>query len=453
MELEKGTVVIVDDDRDVLETARIFLKQKFSRVETMESPGKIIALLEQEDVEAVLLDMNFRKGEMDGVEGIHWLKKIKSLSPFTTVVMITAYGDVKLAVEAMKEGASDFVIKPWKNEKLYGTIKAAIELSKSRSDYQKLKGVHEKVESGINQAFSEIVGQSPGMRRMYELIEKVGPTDANVLILGENGTGKELAARALHRVSDRNQEVFLRLDLGAITPTLFESELFGHVKGAFTDAKSDRPGSFELARKGTLFLDEIGNLPLQAKLLTAIQNREVRRVGSNKVIPLDIRLICATNMDLKVMTEKGEFRKDLLYRINTVEIHMPPLRERAEDLPILIDHFLKIYGSKYHKTDARFNKVQLKKLASYPWPGNIRELQHTVERAIILSEGKSIPDHLFNAPERRIAGQELYTLEEMEKRTIERSININRGNLSKVAAELGITRATLYRKLERYGLE
>jgi DNA-binding NtrC family response regulator len=402
--------------------------------------------------------MNFGKGEMDGAEGMQWLRKIKSISPLSTVVTITAYGDVKLAVEAMKEGASDFVVKPWKNEKLFGTLKAALELARSRSDYERLKGVQARVSQDLDNSYSEIVGNSPVMKRMFELIEKVGSTDANVLILGENGTGKELVARALHRISSRKQEIFLPIDLGAITSTLFESELFGHVKGAFTDARSDRAGCFELARGGTLFLDEIGNLtlPLQAKLLTVIQNREVRRVGSNKVIPVDIRLICATNMDILKMSEKDkpEFRKDLLYRINTVEIRVPPLRERREDIPPLADHFLKAYCRKYNKPEIRLEKTQIKYLDQYPWPGNVREFEHTIEKAVIMSEGGKIPDGVFylSKPDREKEVSALLTLDEMEKRMIEKSIHLNRGNLTRVAVELGITRATLYRKLEKYGL-
>jgi len=458
MDLIEGNILVVDDDPDVLETARMYLKQKFSGVKVLGNPANIETLVQAHDYDAVLLDMNFGKGEMEGGEGIYWLKRIKAISPDTSVIMITAYGDVNLAVETMKEGASDFVLKPWKNEKLFGTIMAALELKRSKTEYNRLRGAHEKVARDIDHAFEEIIGVSPAMNRAFELIDKVADTDANVLILGENGTGKELVARALHRLSSRKNEVFIRVDLGAIAETLFESELFGHVKGAFTDARSDRAGSFELAKGGTIFLDEIGNLslPLQAKLLTAIQNREVRRVGSNKTIPVDVRLVCATNMPIYEMAdrEKPGFRKDLLYRINTVEIRVPALRERPEDIPLLAEYFTGIYARKYHKTGISLGDRLINKMKSYSWPGNVRELQHTIEKGIIMAEGNRIPEEILGewkkpAP---VVIHEAITLEEMEKKMIEESLVKNQGNLSQVARELGITRATLYRKMNKFNL-
>ena len=458
MELINGTILIVDDDKDVLDTAIMFLKQKFKKVTGLEDPERIVNMISTSEFDVILLDMNFRKGDMEGREGIYWLKKIREADQEVTVIMITAYGDIKLAVETMKEGASDFLLKPWKNEKLYATILAALELKQSKIALKKLKGAQERISEDIDKPFAEIIGDSPAMNRVFELITKVADTDANVLILGENGTGKELVARALHRMSSRRSEVFIRVDLGSLTETLFESELFGHVKGAFTDAKSDRAGSFELASGGTIFLDEIGNLslPLQAKLLTAIQGKLIKRVGSNKEIKIDARLICATNMPLYSMAdkEKPEFRRDLLYRINTVEIRVPSLKERQEDIPLLARYYLKLYSNKYNKNGLKLDPSLLKKMVSYTWPGNVRELQHAIEKAVILSEGAYIEDQGIVADRGKVIrnGEEPVTLEDMEKVMIERSVQKNKGNLSKVAGELGITRATLYRKMEKFGI-
>jgi DNA-binding NtrC family response regulator len=458
MELINGTILIVDDDKDVLDTAIMFLKQKFKKVSGLEDPERIVNMISTSEFDVILLDMNFRKGDMEGKEGIYWLKKIREADQEVTVIMITAYGDIKLAVETMKEGASDFLLKPWKNEKLYATILAALELKQSKIALKKLKGAQERISEDIDKPFAEIIGDSPAMNRVFELITKVADTDANVLILGENGTGKELVARALHRMSSRRSEVFIRVDLGSLTETLFESELFGHVKGAFTDAKSDRAGSFELASGGTIFLDEIGNLslPLQAKLLTAIQGKLIKRVGSNKEIKIDARLICATNMPLYSMAdkEKPEFRRDLLYRINTVEIRVPSLKDRQEDIPLLARHYLKLYSHKYNKKGLKIDHSLLKKMSSYTWPGNVRELQHTMEKAVILSNGEHIEDQGILAGEGTLSqdSEEPVTLEDMEKVMIERSVQKNKGNLSKVAGELGITRATLYRKMEKFGI-
>lgn len=458
MELINGNILIVDDDKDVLDTAIMFLKQKFKKVTGLEDPGGIVKMIRKSEFDVILLDMNFRKGDMEGKEGIYWLKKIREADQEVTVIMITAYGDIKLAVETMKEGASDFLLKPWKNEKLFATILAALELKQSKIALKKLKGAQERISEDIDKPFAEIIGDSPAMNRVFELITKVADTDANVLILGENGTGKELVARALHRMSSRRSEVFIRVDLGSLTETLFESELFGHVKGAFTDAKSDRAGSFELASGGTIFLDEIGNLslPLQAKLLTAIQSKIIKRVGSNKEITIDARLICATNMPLYSMAdkEKPEFRRDLLYRINTVEIRVPSLKDRQEDIPLLARYYLKLYSHKYNKKGLKIDPSLLKQMASYTWPGNVRELQHTMEKAVILSDGEYIEDQgiIVDRGKTSQDAEEPVTLEDMEKVMIERSVQNNKGNLSKVAGELGITRATLYRKMEKFGI-
>ncbi len=456
----KGNILIVDDDQYILDTAKMYLKQEFESVKTEAKPGEIPKLLDANDIDVILLDMNFKKGDMEGKAGIYWLEKILETDPSIIVIMITAYGDVGLAVEAIRKGAMDFVMKPWKNEKLLTSVMSAIQLRASKIEVDKLRHTQRELSRDLNSNFKEIIGNSPAILRVYDLIEKIADTDANVLILGENGTGKELIARAIHRLSSRKEEVFLRLDLGALTESLFESELFGHVKGAFTDALANKPGSFEMASGGTLFLDEIGNisLPLQAKLLSVLQQREVKRVGSNKIIPFDIRLVCATNMPIYDLVRKDQngkigFRQDLLYRINTVEITLPPLRERTEDIPELIEHFMQIYCKKYHKAIMKVDKGIIRKMNSYNWPGNIRELQHSVEKAVILNEGKVIRDlnyFIQQKEDRSNHDDQPKTLEDMEKQMIQNSIEQNMGNLSNVAKELGITRATLYRKMEKF---
>jgi DNA-binding NtrC family response regulator len=460
MEKIKGNILIVDDDPFILDTARMYLKQEFDSVKTEAEPEALPVLLDENEIDVVLLDMNFKKGDMEGKAGIYWLEKILETDPTIIVIMITAYGDVDLAVEAIRKGAMDFVMKPWKNEKLLASVMSAIKLRASKIEIEKLRHTQRELSRDLNSNFKEIIGNSPTIQRVYELIEKVADTDANILILGENGTGKELIARAIHRLSSRKEEVFLRVDLGALTESLFESELFGHVKGAFTDAIADKPGSFEMASGGTLFLDEIGNvsLPLQAKLLSVLQQRELKRVGSNKIIPFDIRLVCATNMPIYDLVQKDKygkigFRQDLLYRINTVEISLPPLRERTEDIPALIDHFVRIYCKKYNKSTMKVDPGLIRKIKSYSWPGNIRELQHAVEKAVILNEGKTINDLNYFIQQKEDASnfdEEPRTLEEMEKLMIQNSISQNLGNMSKVAKELGITRATLYRKIEKF---
>ncbi len=453
-----GKVLIVDDDEDVLLAARLLLKKHAALIHTEKNPDTIPMLLKNESYDVILLDMNFTKDVTSGREGFHWLNEILTIDPSAVVILITAYGDVSLAVRGIKEGATDFVMKPWQNEKLIATISTAGKLRQSRLALDDMRSLQEQLSADLDQPFSELVGGCAAMQQVFATISKVAATDANVLILGDNGTGKELVARELHRQSERSEEVFISVDMGAISETLFESELFGHTKGAFTGAKEDRPGRFEIADGGTLFLDEIGNLslPLQAKLLTVIQNRKVTRVGSNKSRDIDIRLICATNMPIHQMVSSREFRQDLLYRINTVEINLPPLHERQDDIPMLVDHFLKIYSQKYRKPQARVNASTLKKLQKYHWPGNIRELQHAIERAIIMSDSQMLQpsDFFFSESEQQEDGLifDNYNLEEVEKLVIRKAIAKHAGNISQAARELGLTRASLYRRLEKYGL-
>ncbi|HEY0742126.1 MAG TPA: sigma-54 dependent transcriptional regulator [Chryseosolibacter sp.] len=456
--MENSKILIVDDDRDILETARMFLKQEFSYVQIEQDPTKIPALMKMHDFDVVLLDMNFKIGVNDGEEGFFWLKEILKSDPQAVVILITAYGEVDLAVKAMKQGATDFVLKPWKNQKLLGTIMSALRLRESRKEVEKLKVTQEKLNDVNDQPFINFIGESAAIKRVHELIDRVAGTDADVLILGENGTGKELVARAIHRNSQRKNKVFISVDLGAITETLFESELFGHVKGAFTDAKQDKPGRFELANGGTIFLDEIGNLTmaLQSKLLTVLQNRKVQRVGATQEIPVNFRLICATNMALNDMVYEKKFRQDLLYRINTVEIRVPPLRERQDDIPLLTDHFLTVYGRKYKRPGMRIDKGVIQKMKKYFWPGNIRELQHAVERAVILSEEKTIESAELlinpNALKPKQDSHQPRTLEEMEKLFILQSLDDNDGNVSQTAVALGMTRTALYRRMKKHGI-
>lgn len=454
--MDQSKILIIDDDRDVLETARMFLKQQFAMVRIENVPERIPELLSEEEYDVILLDMNFKKGVNDGEEGFYWLEKILSLDPHAVVILITAYGEVDIAVKAMKAGATDFVLKPWKNQKLLGTILASLELRRSRKRVEKLEVTQAALREDIDVNYTSFIGGSPAIRRIHEMIDRVAATDADVLILGENGTGKELVARALHRKSNRRANVFITVDLGAITETLFESELFGHVKGAFTDARQDKAGRFEIASGGTIFLDEIGNLslPLQAKLLTVLQQRTVQRVGSSRAIPVDARLISATNMPLNEMVAEKKFRQDLLYRINTVEIRMPSLRERREDIPLLTDHFLRVYGKKYKRPGMKIDKAVMGKLMKYYWPGNIRELQHTIERAVILNENQVIrsAELLIGGSGPRPTPEQPTTLEEMEKLFILQSLDQNDGNVSLTARVLGMTRTALYRRMRKHGI-
>lgn len=458
MEKELGKILIIDDDEDVLIAAKLLLKKHAKEVIIEKNPKKIPFLMNNGTYDVILLDMNFSHDTTSGKEGFYWLQQILEADPKAVVILITAFGDVEMAVKALKEGATDFVLKPWQNEKLIATLSSAIKLKQSYKEVEKLKSAKKQLEDDINKPFSDIIGDSPAMKNVFSIIDKVAQTDANVLILGENGTGKELVARALHKRSLRKDNVFVGVDMGAITETLFESELFGHKKGAFTDAKEDRAGRFEVAQGGSLFLDEIGNLsmPLQSKLLTVLQGRQVTRIGTNKPIDVNIRLICATNMPVYDMVAENTFRQDLLYRINTVEIHLPPLRERQDDINLLADHFVKIYSEKYRKPQKKIAPSTYKKLSKYSWPGNIRELQHAIERAIIMSEGNVLmPEDFFflvqKADNQNEAADNL-NLDDVEKNVILRAINKHSGNISKAAKELGLTRASLYRRLEKHGL-
>jgi DNA-binding NtrC family response regulator len=452
-----GKILIIDDDVDVLHTARLILKKQFTTVRTESDPGNLYELLQKESFDVIILDMNFTYGQTGGQEGLHWLGEILKIDPGAHVMMNTAYGDIGLAVTAIRQGAIDFLVKPWEKEKLLSSVLTVFQLSQSKKEVKHLKHKQKVMNQDAASQFPEMIAVSVSMQKVFATIEKVATTDANVLILGENGTGKELVARALHRQSARAEADFIKVDVGAIAETLFESELFGHAKGAFTDAKEERAGRFEIASGGTLFLDEIGNLPLplQAKLLTALQNRQISRVGSNKPITVDIRLVCATNQSVYAMVADGTFRQDLLYRINTVEIKLPPLRERTEDIPVLATHFLNMYAQKYRKPGMKMSRETIKQLQQYAWPGNIRELQHAIERAVIMSDSYELsPDEfMLSSPSKKPEEKNLtYNLEEIEKTAIQNAIKKYQGNLSLAAKELGFGRSTLYRRMEKYGL-
>ncbi len=458
MSPKKGKILVVDDDGDVLQAARLFLKQHVQSIETEKDPKSIPTLLKNNRYDLILLDMNFTEDVSSGKEGFFWLRKILEMDPSIAVILITAYGDIDKAVKAVKEGATDFVLKPWKNEKLLATVMAAMQLTDSKREVAELKETQKQLSSDIDYHYKEIIGRSPAMLDVFNTIEKVAATDANVLILGENGTGKEMIARALHRRSQRKERVFISVDMGAISETLFESELFGYTKGAFTDAKEDKAGRFEVANGGTLFLDEIGNLPmpLQAKLLTVLQNRQVTRVGAVTPKSIDIRLVCATNTSLKDMVAESTFRQDLLFRINTIEIHLPPLRNRIEDINDIAAHFVTLYSKKYKKQISAIDKEALAKLEKYHWPGNVRELQHAVERAIIMAEKETLTASDFMLAQSKEHTEQVsfndYNLEEVEKMILRKALLKHEGNISKAADELGLTRASLYRRMDKYGL-
>jgi two-component system, NtrC family, response regulator HydG len=453
---EGGKILMIDDDEDVLLAAKMLLKKSGHQVIIEKNPNKIPFLLNNDTYDVILLDMNFSKDTTSGKEGFQWLGQIKERDPDAVVIMITAFGDVEMAVRALKEGATDFILKPWQNEKLVATISTAIKLKKSYNEVDKLRKAKQMLEEQISQPFRDIIGESAPLKEVFSLIDKVAKTDANILILGENGTGKELVARAIHQKSMRKDNSFVAVDMGAITETLFESELFGHKKGSFTDAREDRPGRFELANGGTLFLDEIGNLSLslQSKLLSALQSRQVTRVGANQPIDVDIRLVCATNMPLHQMVKEGKFRQDLLYRINTVEITIPPLCDRVDDIPMLGNHFLNYYAKKYRKEVLTISPAAINKLKKYPWPGNVRELQHSIERAVIMADSPTPQesDFLFNRKGSDESSTDSLNLDEVEKAAVVKAIQLHNGNISKAAEELGLTRASLYRRMEKYGL-
>ena len=447
---KQGTILIVDDNRNILTTVRMLLEPIFANIITIANPNSIPAKLREEHPDVVLLDMNFSSGINSGNEGLFWLREIKSLSPKTEVVLFTAYADIQLAVMGIKEGAADFIVKPFDNEKMISTLLEARDKNKTAD---KAMGKH----SGKAVQSTMYWGDSEVMTNLRHVVEKVAATDANILITGENGTGKEVLANEIHRLSARSCKKMLPVDMGAITETLFESELFGHVKGAFTDAKVDKPGKFELADGSTIFLDEIGNLSysLQAKLLTALQRRSIVRVGGSTQIPINVRLVCATNRNLQQMVNDGEFREDLLYRINTIHLELPALRQRKADIVPLANRFLRQYGDMYNKTNLRFSDEAERKLISLPWYGNIRELQHAIEKAVILSDGGMISAEDIdggNQTRREKPLEEVQTLDEMECRMIEKTIKECEGNLSVVAARLGISRQTLYNKIKRYGI-
>lgn len=454
----EAKVLIVDDDPDILVAAKLFLKRHIKIVHTEQNPKHIPQLMQNDNYDLILLDMNFSRDATSGKEGFYWMNRILETDPSAVVILITGYGDVELAVQGIKEGATNFLLKPWDNNKLLATISANLKVRQSKKELEELRSKNRMLQSDSDQKFATIIGNSPSMQKVFATVEKVARTDANVMILGENGTGKEMIARAIHRASRRKDEVFVNVDLGAISESLFESELFGYKKGAFTDAKEDRAGRFETANKGSIFLDEIGNLDvsLQAKLLSVIQNRVVTRLGSNKEIPIDVRLITATNMPLYEMVNEGKFRQDLLYRINTVEIKLPPLRDRMEDIPLLAEHFLGIYSKKYNMPQKRIQPSTMKRLQMHNWPGNIRELQHAVERAVILSESSILQpeDFFMNQSEEQKPAFDPgdMTLEDTEKMMIRKVLDKHGGNISKAAKELGLTRASLYRRIDKYGL-
>ena len=449
-------ILLVDDDEDVLLAAKMFLRQHVKTIHTETKPEKIINLVKTENYDVIFLDMNFTIDATSGKEGFYWMNKILEIEPTSVIILMTAYGDIELAVQAIKEGATNFILKPWDNKKLFATLSSAIQHKITKVENETLKNKQKLLISDSDSQFSTLIGNSIAMQKVMATVEKVARTDANVLILGENGTGKELVARAIHRASPRNKEIFVNVDLGAISESLFESELFGYKKGAFTDAKEDRAGRFEVANKGSLFLDEIGNLTigLQSKLLSVLQSRNVTRLGSSKEIPIDIRLICATNMPLYEMVSQNKFRQDLLYRINTVELHLPPLRDRIGDIPLLTAHFLEIYCKKYKFPMKQLHESTMRRLEKHNWPGNIRELQHAIERAVILSDSDILqPSDFFHHQEpREIAEVDTSVLSDVEKTLISKVIEKHGGNISKAAKELGLTRASLYRRIEKYDI-
>jgi DNA-binding NtrC family response regulator len=456
MQNNSSKILIVDDNEDVLIAARLLLKP-YTSVTAEKNPTLLPGYLNRESYDVIFLDMNFSKDTTGGEEGFFWLKEILKYDPSTIVILITAYGDVEKAVKAIKEGATDFITKPWQNEKFLATFFSAMKLRASHLEIEKLRQQQSLLRTDYDKHFQNLVGTSPAIQKVFSIIKKVAVTDANILILGENGTGKELVAHAVHNQSLRKDEVFVNVDLGSISQSLFESELFGHVKGAFTNAIEDKPGRFEVADGGTLFLDEIGNIPfeLQAKLLTVLQNGQVAKVGSVKNRHIDIRLICATNMPVFQMVEEKKFRQDLLYRINTVEIVVPPLRERGEDIQLLSEYFLEVYMRKYHKQSLSLNKTTIRMFENYEWPGNVRELQHAIERAVIMCESEILLPSDFWFMQKDIEPEintENLKLDEIEKLTVKRILIKNNGNVTLAAKELGITRASLYRRIEKYGL-
>ncbi|SUB78573.1 Transcriptional regulatory protein ZraR [Porphyromonas macacae] len=450
--MKKGKIIVVDDNQSIRTALKLLLSMEYEQVELLPSPANLLSTIDSFSPDIILLDMNFRQGINDGNEGLFWLGRIKEHTPALPVVLFTAYADIDLAVEALKRGATDFIVKPWDNRKLLNVLRSAITLNTAKSN----KRINNKENPDTAQEI--FWGESNAITQTKAIANKVAPSEANVLITGENGTGKEILARYIHNLSGRNKEKMVTVDMGSISETLFESELFGHVKGAFTDARTDRKGKFEEAQNSTLFLDEIANLsmPMQAKLLSALQSRTIMRVGSNTPIPIDIRLICATNANMYEAIRRGEFREDLYYRINTIQIEMPPLRERADDIAPMAEFFLKKYSQRYNRSDLSFDTEAIRTLENYSWPGNVRELQHCIEKAVILSSGALIePEDLMLEPQKEIPVREENlsgSLEDMERRMIESAMRRHEGNMSQVANELGISRPTLYSKLKKHGL-
>ncbi len=456
MNITKGNILIIDDNKEIRESLGLFLGRHFSDVKSIASPKTLVTTLHNHVFDVILLDMNFSPGKHSGNEGIFWLREILQTDKNAVIILITAYGKVKLAVNGIKEGAFDFILKPWENEKLLSTIHAGIKLKKSNQEIKQLKDQQNVLSGNFSNQFRLIEGTSAKMNEIIKLISKVAGTDANILITGENGTGKELIAREIHRKSNRKDEIFMPVDLSALTETLFESELFGYKKGAFTDAKEDRSGKIEISNKGTLFLDEIGNLPLhlQSKLLSVIQTRSFSRLGSTEIKNIDFRLICATNKDLHDLIDEGTFREDLLFRINTVHIKLPSLRKRKEDILPLAEYFVRLYSKKYNKQGIKITNSAVSKLENYKWPGNIRELKHTIERALILSNDNKLKAEDFSFFEYKVTSLEddVLNLTELEKQAIKKAIVKSEGNMSKASEMLGISRTTLYFKISKYGL-
>jgi DNA-binding NtrC family response regulator len=454
----KGKILLIDDNLSVLQSLDLFLKNKFEKVTTLRNPNQIPSMMDQIDYDIILLDMNFTSGVNSGNEGLYWLRRIIKADPSVVVILITAYADIELAVTAIKDGATDFIVKPWDNQKLLATLQAGMQLRESRKELHKLKSKQILIKEDLDKQFRMCSGNSEIMRHIYSTIAKVAKTDASLLITGENGTGKEIIAREIHNLSKRKEEVFVTVDLGSISESLFESEMFGHSRGAFTDAKESRAGRFENASGGTLFLDEIGNLSvsLQAKLLSALETRKITPVGSNKMVPLDIRLISATNKNLSEMVKSELFREDLLYRINTVQIELPPLRSRPEDIISLAEFFLKDFSFRYEKTNLKLNASSIEALMGYHWPGNIRELKHTIEKAVILCDSDIIkPDDLTLNKSRYNAEDITFNIsfEEAEKKIIRTALTKCKWNISEASKELNIGRQTLYRKIQKYDLQ
>jgi len=455
---KNNKILIVDDDKSILRSIEMLLEDKFQSVKSISNPNLLPENLDNFQPDVILLDMNFSAGNNTGNEGIYWLREIKQKSEETVVILITAYGDIELAVRGMKEGAMDFVVKPWNNDKLISTLHAAVKYRESQNKIKDLNKQKEHLSRELNKSDFEIIGSSPKMQEVLNVVDKISQTPANVLITGENGTGKELIAKKIHNQSDRYNAPLINVDLTTINPSLFESELFGHKKGAFTDAKTDRTGRFEMADEGTLFLDEIGNLSMemQAKILSVIQNRVITPVGAEKSYPVDIRLICATNKNLPETISKGYFREDLYYRINTIHIEIPPLRERGDDIELLANYYLDHYKYKYSHPNLHFTNNAIKRLKEYKWPGNVRELRHAIEKAVILSEQDQIDENqfMFNSEnDKPKDGEWPLKFEDIEKKAILRSLANNEGKLMDAAKELGITRQTLYNKLKKYNIQ